>query len=193
MSVFSRRKLIVKKALLGSRVLELVSRLREYRCVILRYHSIQPDVRRCLRTVGVGITHCLAAFEAQMSYIKQRFTLFPLAVVYGALAGKSPLPNRAVAVTFDDGYRDNYTVAAPILDSYGIKAAFFVTVGSIESGRLPWFCRLRRSFHCTAKREWVETVSQQAWELSREDRRMEAFCSACRICATLTGEEQDDM
>ena len=46
--------------------------------------------------------------------------------------GKRPLPNRAVAVTFDDGYKDFETHALPILERYGIPATVFVTVGEVD-------------------------------------------------------------
>jgi peptidoglycan/xylan/chitin deacetylase (PgdA/CDA1 family) len=45
---------------------------------------------------------------------------------------------RAVAVKFDDGYRDNYEIAAPILEKAGVPATFYVTVDCVESGKLPW-------------------------------------------------------
>jgi peptidoglycan/xylan/chitin deacetylase (PgdA/CDA1 family) len=52
------------------------------------------------------------------------------------------LPDRAVAVTFDDGYADNLEVAAPILLEHGIPATLFVTTDLIDSGALPWWDEL---------------------------------------------------
>ena len=49
------------------------------------------------------------------------------------LAEKS-LPPRAVAVTFDDGYEDNFNVALPILQRYGIKATFFIATAYLDGG-----------------------------------------------------------
>src|SRR5262249_348286 len=53
--------------------------------------------------------------------------------------GERAMPRRCVAVTFDDGFADNFEIAAPILNRAGIKAAFYITVGCIEPVRLPWF------------------------------------------------------
>lgn len=46
------------------------------------------------------------------------------------------LPGRPAVITFDDGYRDNYTVALPILQRHGVKAAFFVASGFLEGGMM---------------------------------------------------------
>ncbi|MFH1761036.1 MAG: polysaccharide deacetylase family protein [bacterium] len=45
--------------------------------------------------------------------------------------GKAPLPNRALLVTFDDGWRDNYTYAMPLLKSFGCPAVLFMVGDSI--------------------------------------------------------------
>lgn len=42
-------------------------------------------------------------------------------------------------ITFDDGYRDNYEVAFPILKSHGVRAVFFVATGYIDAPRVPWW------------------------------------------------------
>ena len=48
----------------------------------------------------------------------------------------SSLPSRPAVITFDDGYRDNYTVALPILQRHGMKAAFFVATGFLNGGMM---------------------------------------------------------
>src|SRR5262249_49875913 len=49
------------------------------------------------------------------------------------------LPRRAVVVTFDDGYRDNYEHAWPILCTYGIPATFFVVTGALDRQLRLWW------------------------------------------------------
>ena len=60
------------------------------------------------------------------------------------------LPRRAVVVTFDDGYDDNYRVAFPILRELGMPATFFVSTGHIDSGRAyayDWLVHMIRTVH----------------------------------------------
>lgn len=46
------------------------------------------------------------------------------------------LPPRALAITFDDGYADNYTVALPVLQRFGMHATFFVASSFLDGGRM---------------------------------------------------------
>ncbi len=51
-------------------------------------------------------------------------------------------PGRRVMVTFDDGYRDNYELAYPLLRRHGLSATFFVTSGFLDLGGVPWWDEL---------------------------------------------------
>ncbi|MBB3228582.1 peptidoglycan/xylan/chitin deacetylase (PgdA/CDA1 family) [Luteibacter sp. Sphag1AF] len=74
-------------------------------------------------------------FHDQMSLLRRRFRPMRLTDVAEALDAGEALPPDAVAVTFDDGYDDNYRVAFPILRDLGIPATFFVSTGHIDTGK----------------------------------------------------------
>jgi peptidoglycan/xylan/chitin deacetylase (PgdA/CDA1 family) len=66
-------------------------------------------------------------FDAQMAYLsEQGYHTVTLADVYETLATGKPLPDKPIVLTFDDGYRDAYTQAMPILQRYGFVGEFFV-------------------------------------------------------------------
>jgi peptidoglycan/xylan/chitin deacetylase (PgdA/CDA1 family) len=94
-------------------------------------------------------------------------------------------------VTFDDGFRDNFDVAAPILARYGIRATFYITAGCIESGSAPWFCRIRHAFETAPARPWFSATENRTWDFSEPGARQEAQLAAMRSCAVLTGERQE--
>lgn len=78
-------------------------------------------------------------FDWQMAYVARRFQPVSCQQVADAFNSGTPLPKRAVMVTFDDGFRDNYEVAFPVLRRHGVSALFFVTTGYIDTHRIFWF------------------------------------------------------
>ena len=70
-----------------------------------------------------------------MRWVKSVFNVIPLEEgVAGIKSGK--LPPRALSITFDDGYANNATVAAPILKRLGLHATFFIATGFLDGGRM---------------------------------------------------------
>lgn len=77
-----------------------------------------------------------ARFEAQMRWVRDWFNVLPLAQAVDRLQ-RGTLPERALAITFDDGYADNEELATPILRRLGLTATFFVATGYVGGG-LMW-------------------------------------------------------
>jgi peptidoglycan/xylan/chitin deacetylase (PgdA/CDA1 family) len=92
---------------------------------ILLYHAVGSE----LPYMSMGLSVTPAAFREQMRLLKEQDSLELSALGAGALDQK-----RRVAVTFDDGYRDNLTAAAPILVELGIPFTVFVVPAYVESG-----------------------------------------------------------
>jgi peptidoglycan/xylan/chitin deacetylase (PgdA/CDA1 family) len=96
--------------------------------LIMIYHRVlaAPDPLRS-RTVNAR------EFAAQMDLVASCFNLLPLSEALGRLESRS-LPARALSVTFDDGYADNLTVAAPIMRERGIRPTVFVATAYLDGG-----------------------------------------------------------
>jgi peptidoglycan/xylan/chitin deacetylase (PgdA/CDA1 family) len=103
---------------------------RRTSAVVLTYHGVLPS----------GRTHdpylsrnCVddEVFRAQMSFMARHYTCLPLSEIVDRLSTGAPLPSRAAAVTFDDGFRNNYQYAFPILRASGVPATIFVATGHI--------------------------------------------------------------
>ncbi len=72
-------------------------------------------------------------FEARMRWVASRYDVLPLLDAVRALrAGR--LPARALSITFDDGYADNYENALPILRRLNLPATFFIASGFLDGG-----------------------------------------------------------
>lgn len=77
----------------------------------------------------------LQTFDWQMALLKSLFNVLPLPEAVSRLKAGA-LPARAAAITFDDGYADNYTHALPILQKHGLHATFFIATAYLDGGRM---------------------------------------------------------
>lgn len=184
-------KNLTKTALLGSGVLRLAARLRGRGAAVLMYHSVLENPSAAQESLG-GIIHSRAAFEGQMQLLARKFHPVSLDQVERFVRGAEELPERAVVITFDDGYTDNYEVAMPILDRLGIPATFYVTVDCIEHRRLPWPSRLRFSFRTTRRNSWSDD-SGNVWSLERFEDREEVYQKLCDQACQLAGAVQESL
>jgi peptidoglycan/xylan/chitin deacetylase (PgdA/CDA1 family) len=80
------------------------------------------------------------AFEQFCRYFKNNFDVVPLSQQIEAFKEGKDLGG-TLSITFDDGYRDNYEVAAPILERLGLPATFFITSDFINSETVPFWDR----------------------------------------------------
>ena len=68
----------------------------------------------------------LDGFKRQLDYLSEKFTIVSTAQVINAAKHSSALPNNACWLTFDDGYKDNLEIAAPILNKFKMPFSVFV-------------------------------------------------------------------
>jgi peptidoglycan/xylan/chitin deacetylase (PgdA/CDA1 family) len=120
------------------RLVSVAERLpgRRPRAVVLVYHRIEE---RSLDPWHLMIDPEI--FAGQMEMLARDWTPISLSELVEGV-GRRQLPERAVAVTFDDGYADNLEVAAPILLEHGIPTTLFVAADLIDAGGPPWWDEL---------------------------------------------------
>jgi len=109
----------------------------QYVVPILMYHSI-VHVAAPQSRLSVSVE----AFERQMHFLKEHhYNVIPLEELGNLIREKKRIPPKSVALTFDDGYKDNYSLAFPILKKYNFPATFFIIikeVGRAANDRLSW-------------------------------------------------------
>jgi len=99
-----------------------------------------------------GMSETVESFEGQMRYLKNNYNPISLEQAIDLMKIKNKLPDNSVAITFDDGYKDNYTNAYPILKKYNIPATIFLTVGAIEENGAIWFDIIANAFRETKQK-----------------------------------------
>ena len=113
-------------------------------------------------------------FEAQMRCLRKSYRIVPLSQLCSELLEGRQV-NPTLAITFDDGYRDLYTHAFPVLQKYAIPATIYLIGRCMESGEVPWYDRifvaLARVAGATIE---VEMDSHRQFDLSTPLLRTEA-------------------
>ena len=114
---------------------------------VLNYHRIGTTAGNELDDATFSAT--AEDFRLQLSYLKRWFALPPVPAILDSLdRGRFDQPT--ALITFDDGYRDNYDLAFPVLRSLGVPACFFVVTGYLDAPSLPWWDRVAYSVKKTA-------------------------------------------
>ncbi len=183
----------VKSILLRTQALRLIRQRYPRSVAILMYHSVSHDRDGQADSISPGITTPAELFRDQMQLLRQSYSPVTLDDVALWLQGNAELPPNAVAVTFDDGFADNYHIAAPIMEEFGIRGAIYLTVDSVLRQRLPWFCQVRRFFYSTPviQQEIKDPESGKVWNLAEPDQHRRAFSECNRFCAVMSFEKRE--
>lgn len=81
-------------------------------------------------------------FIRQIHFLRKHYRMVSLREVLESIRTGNPLPQRAALVTFDDGLKNNFSVAFPILQKYQVPAGIFLTVDLIGTNQILWFDEL---------------------------------------------------
>ena len=141
---------------------------------ILRYHAIVEPDNNYYASPSICITP--DQFEAQVAYLSANYHVIALDTVVDCLEHNKPFPEKAIAFTFDDGYRDNY-LAYQILKKYNAAGTFYVTAGCIESQEIFWLFEIIYLVNVTLKTKLTfKTTGEELTYLlnSREEREFAA-------------------
>jgi peptidoglycan/xylan/chitin deacetylase (PgdA/CDA1 family) len=146
---------------------------------VLMYHKVNdlPDN---------PLTMPVSLFDEQMDQVRQLgYTVVGLDAVLAHYVEGKPLPERAVLITFDDGYHDNLENAARVLRKYGYPAVLFVPIGYLgDPLPLPHEERLAARGILNRTIDWEEVA-----ELEREGIRIESHGISHRPLADLEVDE----
>ena len=129
----------VKRDANGLVLFPYVKRQRTGAAQILAYHRVNDESDPFFPAVPTKV------FNAQMEYVAENYTVWPLGAVIQALRSRD-IPDNALAITFDDGYRDNYSNAFPILKKLKLPVTIFLATGSVGSNQCLWHDRVFSAF-----------------------------------------------
>jgi peptidoglycan/xylan/chitin deacetylase (PgdA/CDA1 family) len=137
-----------------------IERRSEPSARILYYHRVGDGSDPFFPAISTDL------FEQEMRFVQRHYRVVSLSELLQTLAGGDTEP--VVAITFDDGYQDNYQNAFPVLQRFGLPATIFLTTGSIDSREPLWFEQLAlavkktvREYVDAAERLWLRTPAER--------------------------------
>lgn len=134
--MFRLKKLIISLGIFFVTLFLLINFVKQkYVPPILMYHSVNPNALPENR-LAVSVR----AFQRQMDFLKRNhYNVLPLEDLANLIKENKGIPNHTCAITLDDGYRDNYIYAFPILKRYELPATMFIIVNEVgRQDRLSW-------------------------------------------------------
>jgi len=135
----------------------LIPGTRAGNLLVLIYHRVRPVTDPMF---PLELTR--EQFDWQVGLLRQHFA--PMTLAEGMRRVRAgTVPSRAVAITFDDGYRDNATEALPVLQRHDVPATFFVSTGFLDGGRM-WNDSIIESI----RRAHGDTIDLECVGLGRE-------------------------
>jgi peptidoglycan/xylan/chitin deacetylase (PgdA/CDA1 family) len=117
-------------------IVHAVRALKRRGCRILAYHRFPPD-------------HSL--LTAQCQHIRRHYHPVSMRQVADSLAGRSPLPDHALAVTVDDGYRDFLLHAQPVFSQFEIPVTVFLVTAFTDQELWLWWDQITYMFTLTQR------------------------------------------
>ncbi len=110
---------------------------------ILMYHRVLDDIYAATVYTQPGMAVSTEVFDRQMSFLRQTFSVLPLVDLADHVDSYGRYPAGAAVITFDDGWRDNYTNAFPVLSEHDLPATVFVTADYVGTSRPFWFLMVK--------------------------------------------------
>jgi peptidoglycan/xylan/chitin deacetylase (PgdA/CDA1 family) len=135
--------------------------------LVLNYHRI-GDPEKTPYDPGV-FSATPDDLDQQIALLKKHTRVVTLEEVIAIAENQTPLQGPCSLITFDDGYRDNYDLAFPILRSHGVQGVFFLPTSYIGTGKLPWWDAIAYILKHSAHRQFVLTYPSRAeFDLAKE-------------------------
>ena len=126
----------------GPHPFPFVKKTNGFHYQVLLYHRVNDEKNPISATIPVKV------FRRQMEVLSRYFNVLPLEELVNR-ALRREIPPKAIAITFDDGYRDNYENAFPILKQFRLPATIFLATGPLESGAPLWHDLVFEAFRFT--------------------------------------------
>jgi len=160
---------------------------------VLMYHSVPSAGAEGLIDPQNAVRP--RVFSAQIRFLARKCLVKTLEEVVGDIKSGRKVSPGTVVLTFDDGYADTFSEAAPILARYGLPATVFLATRYVDFGEPHWIDRLysafsHRAVNCLALRGSTPDENGQLVDLSNRLQRFQAYEGLKTLLLKATWEER---
>ncbi len=138
---------------------------------VLFYHGVVDNIINSV----VQETHLpLAAFEKQIRYLKKNFEVISLDYLYECISKGYKFDPSQIVLTFDDGYKNNFHIVAPLLRTFSMPFTVFVSTRHIDHSdglRLPYYYVQAAIFYTEQKSMDVPSI-KKSFDISNQQMRI---------------------
>ena len=115
----------------NSKVIKIIEKFNGGKVVILMYHRVNFE------SDFMGLSVSPDFFELQIQYLLKNYEIISLESSLSILDSEC-IHDQYIVITFDDGFRDNFTEVYPLLKKYNVPATIFVACDAIDNGYIDW-------------------------------------------------------
>jgi len=145
-------------------VWDAAHKMMPQRLTVLAYHRIAEPTAECSRSFVPNISATPEGFAEQMDFVNKRYNVISVDHLLSWLRNERDLPAYPALITFDDGYRDVYDAAFPILDKRNMPFLVFIATNCINSDLPFWWDMAAFAFQKTLlKTGTLPLIGKQSW------------------------------
>lgn len=164
----------------------------ENELVILLYHGVTESESQGIENFS-GKHIAAEDFARQMAFIKRNCSVLSVDEVVSLTESGKPYPKRPVLVSFDDGFLNNATVAAPILVEQEVPAVFYVCPGMMDTRLMFWVDKIECCINTTTVDRVTLALGNEtaSFDLDSPEQQVHAVTEIKGYCKQATADERE--
>lgn len=160
---------------------------------ILLYHGVSDYSHNTIENAS-GKHIEVKEFDRQIRFLRNNCTILSMDDVVDIYQSGDSWPPNAVVVTFDDGFKNNYTCAASALDKYNCPATFYVCAGMINTDLMFWVDEIEDCINRTEAKEITLLLDKpMRFDLKGDNNKIEAIFQIKHFCKKSKKKVKDDV
>ena len=160
---------------------------------ILLYHGVTDIPNEGIINYQGKHIH-VGEFISQMEFIKKKCSPLSIDEWVEIRRNNKKIPKYPTIISFDDGFKNNFTVAAPILDKLRIPSVFYITTGVIDTNKMFWVDIIEQCINYCEKDSIELFLDRKTYyDLKSNKSKSKALISIKKFCKNSQSDKKDEI